>query len=238
MRHILEYDGVSSLDFGLWIGFAETDNAPQRSIESIEIPGRNGALTIDNGRFENITVSYKCVIPWDYERNVAAARAVYLSRVGYHRLEDSAHPDEFRMARYHSGLESVPSQMRQQGYFTLEFDCMPQRFLRSGENKTIATSENPNITIFNATMFNALPLLRVYGNGEIHINDSTITISTESPYVDIDCETLDCYYEGTSENHNVQFSEYKFPELVPGDNSIAFDGEITSIEVTPRWWTI
>ena len=78
----------------------------------------------------------------------------------------------------------------------------------------------------------------MYGSGSLYVNDSEITISTESPYVDIDCETLDCYYDGTSENHNVQFSAYKFPELVPGENSIAFEDGITSVEITPRWWTI
>lgn len=235
MRHNLEYDGVSSLDFGLWIGFAETDNAPQRSIESIEIPGRNGALTIDNGRFENINVSYKCVIPWDYERNVAAARAFYLSRVGYHRLEDSAHPDEFRMARYHSGLESVPSQMRQQGYFTLEFDCMPQRFLRSGEEVITRTASG---VIYNPTLFEAKPIIRVYGNGALGVGSETITIANNPGYIDIDSEMMDAYMGAVNCNSNITLSSGEFPVLAPGETGVALGSGITRVEITPRWWTI
>ena len=29
-----------------------------------------------------------------------------------------------------------------------------------------------------------------------------------------------------------------FPELLPGNNNISFDGGITSVEIIPRWWTL
>ena len=63
MRNIITYDGKSSMDFGLYVGLNQNDNAPQRSTEDIVVPGRNGTLTIDNGRYENIDVSYICFIP-------------------------------------------------------------------------------------------------------------------------------------------------------------------------------
>lgn len=232
------FDGVSSADFGMYVGLNGNDNAPPRSVETIVVPGRNGTLTIDNGRFENIEIEFICFIRRYFEKNIISARNFYTSRIGYKRLEDSAHPDEFRMARYVSGLEVTPSQMRKQGYFTLKFDAMPQRFLAIGENTITAVSDNPTMSLYNPTQFDSHPLIRVYGNGTLYVDDVTITIATESEYVDIDCETLDCYHDATNENGNVTFSDHKFPVLIPGDNTVAFDGEITRVDVTPRWWRI
>ena len=61
-KYQLIYDGVSSVNFGMYVGLNGNDNAPERSIDTIVVPGRNGTLTIDNGRFENVAVEYICFI--------------------------------------------------------------------------------------------------------------------------------------------------------------------------------
>lgn len=235
MRNILVYDGVSSENFGLYVGFRYVENAPKRVIESIAVPGRNGELTIDYNRYENIEVSYPCVIRSNFEENIAAARSYYLSKAGYKRLEDSANPDEFRMARYTSGLEVTPSQMRKQGMFTLKFDCMPQRFLKSGEQTVEFTADG---TIYNETLYDAKPLIRVYGTGEIGIGSETITISTNPGYIDIDCEMMDAYYGAVNCNSYITLSSGEFPVLEPGNNGVTLGTNINKVEITPRWWKI
>lgn len=230
----ITFDGVSSETFGLYVGFSEIENAPERSIESIQIPGRNGALTIDNGYFENISVPYTCVIRENFETNIRAARAFYLSKKGYKRLSDTANPGEYRMARYVSGLEVKPSQMRQQGTFKLVFDCMPQRFLTSGETTTELTTDG---TITNPTRFDAKPLIRVYGTGTLGVGSQTITVTTNPGYIDIDCEMMDAFYGMVNCNSDITLNSGSFPVLAPGDNGVTLSG-LTRVIITPRWWTI
>ena len=48
------FDGINSLDYGIYITGEAVYNAPERDVEMISIPGRNGEFALDNGRFNNI----------------------------------------------------------------------------------------------------------------------------------------------------------------------------------------
>jgi phage-related protein len=49
-------------------------------------------------------------------------------------------------------------------------------------------------TIINPTMYDALPLIRVYGSGTLTIGREKIVIASNSnDYVDIDSDIMDCY---------------------------------------------
>lgn len=166
------FDGVDSKDFGVYISDTGAFNAPERDVEMIEIPGRNGAYALDKGRFNNIEVTYNAFVATDSESDyisgINALRNALCSRKGYCRLEDEFNPNEYRMAVYKSGLK-VSSISDQSGEFTITFDCQPQRFLKSGE---MAVSVESGGTITNPTLFDASPILEVYGYGNITIGES------------------------------------------------------------------
>ena len=171
----LVFDGESSRDYGIYITGAAVYNAPERDVEMISIPGRNGAFALDKGRFENIEVSYPAGIFADTETDFAEAisdfRNYLCSRKGYVRLTDEYNPNEFRMAVYKSGLEVSPAQLKA-GEFNIVFDCMPQRYLTSGET-TITVADGQTVT--NPTLFASSPMLEVTGYGNININGYAIT---------------------------------------------------------------
>lgn len=231
----MTYNGRSSEAFGLYIGSVEVDNAPKRRYQSITVPGRNGDLTLDGGSFENIKIVYTCFIKEDFDENIAAARSFYLSAPGYHRLEDSYHPGEYRMARCVDGIDVVPSQMRAQGYFRITFDALPQRFLTSGEEAEEFTA---SATVNNPTLYDAKPLIRIYGAGTVGIGEVDITFDGSSNYVDVDSEIQSAYYGATNKNSAITLNPNEFPVLKPGNNGITVGAGITSIEITPRWWKI
>ena len=52
------FDGKKSEDFDVYITGSAVYDAPDRDVELIDIPGRNGALVIDRNKFKNITVTY------------------------------------------------------------------------------------------------------------------------------------------------------------------------------------
>ena len=178
MYKSLTFDGKTSRSYGVYITGEAVYNAPERAVEMISIPGRNGSFALDQGRFENIEVSYPAGIfaenETDFAQAVSDFRNYLCSRKGYCRLTDEYNPSEYRMAVYKSGLEVDPAQLRA-GEFTITFECKPQRWLTSGETKSSIASGG---TITNPTLFDANPLLEVYGYGDITVGGEEITVNT------------------------------------------------------------
>lgn len=231
----LIFNGRSTKDFGVYISGSGTWGAPERDVEHIEVPGRNGDLTIDNKRFKNISVTYPAFIARGFDRKFDDFRAFMVSSPGYHRLEDDYHPDEYRMAEYYEALEPSVGTLNRSGQFELRFYCKPQRFLKNGERETEFTAAGQ---IYNPTSFEAKPLLRVYGTGALGVGSETITISSASVYTDIDCDIKDAFKGATNCNGNIRLSSGDFPTLKPGYTGISFGSGITRVVVWPRWFTI
>ena len=173
----LKFGEVDSADYGIYIDGEGVFNAPARDVEMISVPGRNGDITLDLGRYENITVNYPAGIygddQTDFRERFSDFRNAVLSQKGYQRLSDTYHPDEFRMGVYASGLDINPVHYNEAGQFTLSFNCKPQRFLVDGEDEIAVTSGD---TIENLTLFDASPLLEVEGYGNINIEGQSIDI--------------------------------------------------------------
>ena len=165
----LTFDGESSADYGVYITGQAVFNAPEREVEMITIPGRNGTFALDKGRFENVTVTYPAGIFADTDEDFSEAisdfRNWLCSRQGYVRLEDDYNPNEYRLAVYKSGLEVELAQLKA-GEFNIVFECKPQRFLTSGETEITVTSGDE---ITNPTLFDASPLLEVSGYGSLKV---------------------------------------------------------------------
>lgn len=171
------FDGVSSSTYGVYITGQGVFNAPQRAVEMIEIPGRNGNYALDQGRFENIEVTYKCgmfdVTESNFATKVSNFRNWICSKVGYVKLSDEYNPGEYRMAVYKNGLE-VDHDLLIAGEFEITFECKPQRWLTSGETATAVAN---NGTITNPTLFESKPTLKFQGYGDITLAGQKISVS-------------------------------------------------------------
>lgn len=225
------FDGRRSTEWGVWISGGGTYNAPARDLEAVSIPGVNGDYHFDNGRFYNAMLTYPAFISKKFER-VNEFRAWLAAHYGYYRLEDTYHPDEFRMAAFHEGFDAAPTALNRAGSFDVVFDCKPQRWLKSGE---IAKPVSSGTRLFNPTQFEAKPLIRAYGSGTATVNGYTFTLSGAGDYADIDCELQEVYRDSINLNDKITLAE--FPVLSPGENLVTFTG-FTSIRITPRWWTL
>lgn len=233
--HYLTYRDRRSMDFGVYISGAGTFNAPERDVEKFEVPGRSGDLIIDNGKFKNVELTYNAFIVRNFRQNMEALRGFLLSSYGYYRLEDTYHPDQYRMAAFSGPIEPETFLVKS-GTFELTFDCMPQRWLKSGD---IAAQVNAGETvkIWNPTHFDAKPLIAVTGTGTFSINGATVTVQANNGGLIIDCEREECYEGTINRNSKVLFSASKFPEFRPGENSIQAGSGIY-LQITPRWWTV
>lgn len=241
MKNYFIFDGVSSQDFRTKIAISNMFDGAERDIESVSVPGRSGDLLFSNERFKNFTGEAQCYMYGNVQTLLPALRAFLLSREGYCRYEEAFRADEYRMASFQGGFQ-VSSSDRRGAAFALSFNCMPQRWLKSGEEVIVTGSlvmKNGAYILRNPTAFISKPLIRLHvsstAHGTITVGNKTLTVSGISSYVDIDSEIMDAYTGSSNMNKNVNGI---FPELLPGDNNIKLSGAVTRADITPRWFTI
>lgn len=235
MRNWFSFGGLDSRDYGVYISGSGVFNAPERQYEMIEVPGRNGDLVGIGNRLANIELTYPAFIYANFKQQMTAMKSAFLAKEGYQRLIDTYYPDEFRLAVFAGGTQVESVERRNAGQFDLVFNCKPQRYLLIGEEQVDVTSA---LRLINPTDFPSSPLIRVYGYGDLGINDMTVTISDQYSYVDIDSEMLDCYSGANNANPYVSFSSNDFPKLLPGTNTFTKTSNITQIKIVPRWWHV
>lgn len=232
---MIVFNGKSLTDFGCCADELDSLKRPEWDVTKQEIPGRSGALTFSNGRFKNITLSYDCMVWKNALKNYEGLLAFLAQDSSYHRLEAEAEKETFRMARFESVTGQKPSAYFSRIAFTLNFDCKPQRFLKSGEETLEAQNGS---SFYNPTLYAAKPLLRVYGWGTVGINGRRLLLNQDetAPYTDIDCDLKDAFYGANNRNSFLEVTDW--PELNPGENVVELGQNIKKIEITPRWWTI
>lgn len=388
MRNYFTFDKFDSRDFGVYISGTGTFASPTREYDNIVVPGRNGDLLGLEHRLENVKLTYPAFMYTDFRKGMTELRSALLSVIGYARLYDTYHPDEYRLAVYKGGLEPDVVGGNYAGQFDITFECLPQRFLIEGEKQLtyppgiedsknllpypysnttktengITWTDNGDGTItvngtstaqtsfyltpalahstfrtygevyrislgvegcstntyfitgtfgdenrenakyihnlvdifqseyevdtmyeggyfgqfyirirsgvtvdnltfkpmirlasetdpswvpyydgatsaYNPTLFDALPLIRVYGYGVFGFGDYTITIASHNyPYIDIDCDLMECYYGTTNCNSLVSFNSVDFPMFAAGVSGITYPNTITKVEITPKTW--
>ena len=218
----------------MFVEYYPERHIPRRKYEAAAIPGRNGNILFPQSAFENEPRSYSVYISAQKTKlhGIINKIAEWLLAPGYGRLEDTYDPEVFRLACY-VGDTDIDNIFDEFGRTTLNFDCMPQKFLKSGEYPIVLSTAG---TLINPTKWPAKPLIKVNGsgNGNLVLNSDTIALSGINEYLIIDSENMDCYKGNT--NCNAKMTG-KYPEL-EGTVNISFTGGITSVEITPRWYEI
>ena len=237
------YNGTSSYNLGLKIESKNVFSAPQYDTTFQSIPGRDGDLILPNGRYPNVQVTYSVFLPaktlTELQEKITAVKAwLYTEPDRYHELRDSYDTGTFRRAVINNALD-IEDQLNKIGVFTVSFSCLPFKYLNSGQ-ETVTLTSSSNLT--NPTAFTAKPLIRVNGSGEGRITFRNTTdglrlnLTELDGYIEIDSEQMNCYKGIEPKNDYVEGNG--FPVLRPGTNRIIIAGNITSVEIKPRWVTL
>lgn len=228
----------STWDFSMHVEKHPALKGPTRKRTTINVPGRNGALHIDEGSYTNYHQPYECYFHNDRPMPELAhsIREWLHSDGGYHRLTDTYDPQHFRRACFVGPLD-VENHLNKYGRCIVYFDCAPQSFLLSGEHPVQFSSAG---VIHNPTYQIALPIIKAYGTGagSITVGGVTIEVNEIAGSLEFDCETENAYIllNGGREYKNTSISAPKYPTLQPGDNAVSISGDITHITIIPRWW--
>ena len=235
------YNGQSSADFGLHIQSKNVFSAPEYDAEFTSVPGRSGDIINSNRRFPNVKVTYTVFLA---RKNTAALAAVLRDIKGwlysepdrYHELTDSYDAEYFRYGVI-SGSLDIEEQLNKVGSFTVTFNCKPYKYSYAGQQTVAADSTSMSVT--NPTAFESKPYIKIFGSGAVTLNissgDSTSswTISAIDEYIEIDSELMNCFKGTVLKNDTVTGDG--FPLLQSGVSTIACVGDVTRIEIIPRW---
>lgn len=232
MKDYFVFGKINTNDYQLFIAQKNLFEGGAKRVEVISIPGRNGTLSISDGTFDNVPITYQMYGKGNIVANISALKNALGATSGYLRLADSVEPDIYMKGRY-SEKFTVKSSDRKNAALDIEFDCDPRKFLKLGERVREITN---NMTLLNPTPNTAKPLLRVYGTGTLTINSITVQITSANTYTDIDSEIEEAYKGSTSCNNNLVLTNGLFPVLTSGNNTISFTG-FSKVEIKPNWWT-
>lgn len=237
------YRGHKSTEYGLIISSSSTVAGAEEVLETVTIPGRSGVLTMDNQRREEIEVGYNV---WGKAgRN--EEKAAYMRRLkgwllvgqgDYYQLSDIYDPDYFWMARY-AGPVDLEEDFR--GFVTLElrFMAYPFKYSLIGSRPVAlgGSSFAPGTayTLTNPEAYNSEPYFKLTGNGDmtLTVNGQAWTIENVQGYVEMDSRLMDTFVGNTSWNNKKTGDGY--PVFVPGENTITVSGNVSAVEIVPRW---
>ena len=224
----------SSLEYGLLITEKGSYKGAQRDITYTSVPGRSGDLMTDNGRYKNVKIPYKLALlnttAWDFDELARLIRGWLLAEQGYFPLWDSYDGKYYRLASYTNEVD-IEQELRSVGKLSLSFNCKPFKYSFEGQRTVEMTAAG---TLYNAEQYESKPYIKVVGSGTITlaINSSSVTLSSVNEYIELDSEMLNAY-KGTAAANNQMSGD--FPVFAPGDNTISWVGNVTRLEIVPRW---
>lgn len=241
MRDGFRFGDHATWDFDTHVEKYPRISVPARKMQTFSVAGRNGDLHIMEDAWDNYTQPYEIYFHGELPSPEQAHEiaAWLFGTAGYQRLEDVYDRDIYRMAICKGPLD-IENRINKYGRCTIHFDCAPQSFLKNGEFPVCFQTAGK---LHNGTSFPAQPIITVYGTdaGTVTIGSTVVEIKAISDPIILDCEQMQAYSqpgEGAPENQNGNIHAPKFPVLAPGNNTIAFTGGITQIQIIPRWWTL
>ena len=216
--------GIEASDF-IFVGEAEPN------VESFEVPGRSGTLTYWDGSYRNREIEAPSFLISDGAvREIDKINEWLISSQGYGKLVLSHDPEHFYLAR---AVRGIPENVRADilAPFTVEFDAMPQKYLKSGAHEYAAGAK-----IYNPTKFTAFPIWKIHVEDtvQLKVGDNTAVISGTGGDIILDTETGVATAAGVNVSNKISFENDLV--LLPGVNEVSISGG--TLRYIPRWWTI
>lgn len=176
---------------------------PVRDRTLVHVPGRNGDLILDNGCYQNIDITYHCLIKDDWKTNFPAFCKMIYEMQGYQELYDDNLPGVYRMAEFAGGINPEIIFTTDEGTFDITFNCKPQMYLIDGSDLDLDFRTADDTETFNNEYgMTCYPKIRVNdaASGAVLLvsggggNSWTIEIASNSyDGIVIDCDSETVY---------------------------------------------
>jgi len=252
-----EFAGMNTASIpGLLIEAKNIHGLPERDVEKIHVPGRNGDVLIDYGSYQNATVTYQCAVT-KYAALPELARLLTMGQQagwgftpwrGYQLLRDGWANTE-RLAVHSSQIPMEEVIANRLLRFTVAFDCKPQKYYNRAA--VVTRSGAGNLTLNRPVGATAsTPRIEIIGSGTVTLGleGHSITLTGlvtppmssgeyQWPSAVIDSEAMVCYRTSAAGiRTNIDIPQWpQFWQLV---HTVSITGTVTRLSIFPRWWAI
>lgn len=235
-------DGIHSSELKSYIQHRPEILTPRRKVTFQEVSGRSGAVPFDEKAYENTTMTLTLVTYGDSKEEADYNRGMVLHAFdsgGY--LTFTPYFDEDKSYLVH--LESmVFSGNRMYNYnqpYTISLTVKPFKFDIQGRKVELTT--NPT-TLNNPYFYESKPIVTLTGTGDVTltVNGESIVFKNLQGTLIVDSEMEHCYRMNGEQviNENKKMFSLDFPVLKPGTNQIGWTGNLSKVEIEPRWQTL
>jgi phage-related protein len=225
------FKGINSESRGVIVAeYPEIVRAQQR-IETVQVPGRDGELTLVSGLpvYNTILKNCGCIIAPNADINAISAWLTGRGDVTFGN--EPLHTYEARI-KDEIAFEKI---MREREYreFVIPFYCHPLKKLTTTE-QNIELTASGNVT--NPGTAFSRPKIKVEGSGDITLTVSgqIIDIAGLAEPIVIDSD-VGLTTDATGTVNMCYLTSGDYPRLAPGTNAISWTGTVTKVTITPRW---
>lgn len=227
------FDGKDSyIDYGLVIEKRPTLPSPKRRVTYIDIPGKNSSIRFDEKTYEDITILVECGFkPQGNLLEKIDEIKAWLFHAAESDLIFSFQSNKKYIAQVVNAIEFTQV-FKYTSTFPIMFNCRPFKYAVQNNDLVIETS---GTTIHNPGTMESLPVIKVYGAGDINLsmNQSEIELTDVQNKIILNSELKDCYDDAFS-NLNTKMMG-SFPVLKTGQNIIQWTGNVEKLEILPNW---
>lgn len=235
-----EYKGINSLDMHLRIVNEISFTSPELDIELIEIKGKDGDLIVDNQRLRSTPMSFPVHLrlPEGLDVNEASTNISnwLKSDVGWHTLRFSG-SEKYEYTAVCYEQFSVAEMLKRYGKTVITFTLKPfKRLIGTGTH--LLTNGD---VLYNPEKRASKPIIYIEGSGNIDLfNNGVPWVSLRSVdgHITVDSEMMTVYKNTNAFNKMVGLIRPMFPLLYEGENKLTWTGNITKLDIKPRWEAI
>ena len=225
--------GASSDDHGVVVTKLPPVMFPGKRTETIVVPGKSGALHIEDGAWDEMLLPVECYLPYEQGVTVSSLETLASWLQGLDWLTLSNRPNRRFRARLTDAVTLSPLM---EGFsdriFALSFWADPFAYEAV---PTVLTRTAPFALTNPGTVF-AEPVIELTATGDITltIGDQTISIDGAPGTVMIDVPAGLIYSGGT--NLSGSASTEDWPLIVPtGTSNVSWTGDVTQMKIQPNW---
>lgn len=234
---VVTFAGKSSNNYGMRLLAKITFETPERDYDEIEVPGRDGSLLIDRGRYKKIGRDFDFVITKlpnysSIETQLNDISNWLNASKGWQDLQFDGDPDHIYRAAITSSLKlNRESPNRAMG--TISFVVHPVKYLNTGRELVAVTN---GLVLVNPYAIDSFPKITISGTGGGTFNFGSTAFRlqniTQGIVIDVQNQSAVSLNDGLPAYSQVL--TYPFPTLVPGNNKISFPAGF-SVSIIPNW---
>lgn len=214
---------------------------PRRKISLKPVPGRSGDLIVDEESYENGLFELTAFV----ESSSQDEQEINQTKIGL--AFDTGDYQSFvpywdNKYEYQVVTISGPEFYGTRAFafsdpYDVELSYKPFKKLRNVNNISLSVAG----TVTNPLKYNSLPYIKITGIGDItlKVNTKEIVLKNVVEYIELDSDIEECYKlkSGVLTNENSKMYSLDYPVLKSGVNTISWTGNVTNVEIEPRWRT-